>query len=68
MTHNGSTQTTGQGSAAPLFTPSRTASTRRNRKRIATLRLVREGSFPAPDGYPEAHIVGGGGKLHEIGG
>ena len=43
MTRNGSTQTTGQGSAAPLFAPSRTANTRRNRKRIATLRLVREG-------------------------
>jgi DNA repair protein RadC len=32
------------------------ARTRCNRmpRRIGTLRLVREGSFPAPDGYPEA--------------
>jgi DNA repair protein RadC len=56
MTRDGGTQPTGQGSAAPLFAPTRVASPRRNRKRIATLRLVREGSFPAPDGYPEAHI------------
>jgi DNA repair protein RadC len=32
------------------------SSTRRKRVRIATLRLVREGSFAAPDGYPDAHV------------
>lgn len=56
MTRDGSTQTAGQGSAAPLFAPRSGILARRGRKRIATLRVVREGSFPAPDGYPEAHI------------
>src|SRR5688572_9133804 len=55
-----STPTTREGSTSPLPT-SRSMydcalgmrpGGRRRRVRIATLRLVREGSFPAPDGYP----------------
>jgi DNA repair protein RadC len=45
-----------QGSAAPLFAPAASLCVRRARRRIATLRLVREGSFVAPNEYPEAHI------------
>lgn len=56
MTGAGRTPTAGQGSAAPLFAPTPGAITRRSRKRIGTLRLVREGTFPAPDGYPDAHV------------
>jgi DNA repair protein RadC len=33
------------------------AKTRKRRHRLATLRLVREGTFSAPEGYPEARVA-----------
>ena len=58
----GSTMNTVGGSAAPLAgsrfdaLPTSTAGSARGRKarRLSTLRLVREGAFPAPHGYPDA--------------
>jgi DNA repair protein RadC len=44
----------GQGSTVPLFGLAMGHPTGRSRKRIATLRLLREGSFSAPEGYPAA--------------
>jgi DNA repair protein RadC len=34
----------------------RSTTARREARRLTTLRLVREGSFPAPDGYPAADV------------
>jgi DNA repair protein RadC len=50
----GTYTTAGQGSTAPLSGTTAARAARRSRKRIATLRLVREGSFTAPAGYPDA--------------
>lgn len=42
---------------APTVTPSgQTGSRRRHALRLHTLRLVREGSFPAPDGHPSNDV------------
>ena len=54
MSFRGSYTTAGQGSTAPQSGTTGARAARRTRKRIATLRLVREGSFAAPSGYPDA--------------
>jgi DNA repair protein RadC len=54
MSFRGSYAAAGQGSAAPAPGTTGARGARRTRKRIATLRLVREGSFAAPAGYPDA--------------
>ena len=60
MTPTGPTST---GLYAPTVTPSgqgtpaaRSKAARRRARRLTTLRLVREGSFPPPDGYPDADV------------
>jgi DNA repair protein RadC len=54
MSFRGSYMTIGQEGVAPLSGLGGLCAARRPRKRIATLRLVREGGFTAPVGYPEA--------------
>lgn len=56
MSTRGHQSAAGQGSTAPVFAPVVLHAARRVRRRISTLRLVREGSFAAPSEYPEAHI------------
>jgi len=50
-------QTSGQAERVPEATSARTEPTEiTTRQRLVTLRLVREGSFPAPSGYPTTDI------------